>query len=175
MKIEYNCENKNFKMINELYGILSDRKKMKEKPNSKLKTYFGHVFDWILLYILMVVIDIWINFYVGYSSLLTGCIVFLILYVVFYLFVRYFYINRVANVKTSGVIEFYKEGIFDLNDGVGNFFSWDKVDYVVIGNRTVVIITKVPVCLYYDVSYVDTLLKGVKKYKKDILVVDKRV
>lgn len=172
MKIEYNCQNKDFKMVNEVYGILKDRKKLKEGKIDKFKTYFSSTFEYVIILIFIIFIEVIL------SLLLTGKVRFsdlflfapFLLIAMLHMLIEWCRLNSLSKIKGDGVIEINEEGFYDLYDGVGHFYSWDRIDYIFVGERSVVILTTGRVGFYYSKEYSKKIISCVKKYKKDILV-----
>lgn len=172
MKIEYDFENCDWKTLNEIMGITSLRKKMKEDKDCKLQTYVSIMSSIIPASIIWIFILLIIFPNLKITYFFIGLIVSI---VIMFTFLTLFTINP-KNMNTKGTIEINKDFIIDTTDDISYTVPLDKIEYIVIGNRSIVlfITSSKNLCLYFPIKYGKQIIKEIKKYKEDILVLNKK-
>lgn len=53
-------------------------------------------------------------------------------------------------------------------------FCWDKIKYIVVKKYSVIVLTDTPVFFFLNNDVKDELIKEIKKYKKDIEVIENK-
>ena len=82
------------------------------------------------------------------------------------------YLYRKRNNFFSSII-IKRRGILDISSfkDIELFFLWDRVEGIVVGHYSLVIFLGKGIYLFFDIKDKKQIIDGIKKYKKDILIV----
>lgn len=169
MKIEYDNSKDYFKMYNISQAIVSSKRAVKRKSKKMIVGYLTTLIIYLMLFIVIrvagMLTDEGVVIFLGNFGI--GIMVFsLVLYAVFYCYE--------SRKSLTGYIEIDEFGITDYSDSkltVG--FGWEKIDFVVIDKDVITILTKYPILILLTPDLKDKLVKGIAKYNKDVLIVDR--
>lgn len=79
----------------------------------------------------------------------------------------FFYLRRLRNNSKKFYNEFDEEGLHDESFyGIKMLFTWRKIQAIVIGKYSVVILTDTPCYFYYNIDKKDEILEAVERYSR---------
>ena len=174
MEIEYKVEKKH-SIYDYLLYIIINKKKIKEKPMTRVRSYILHTIlsSTLVLFVLI------FGLYLLYSStndieiidIISDLIAFYL--VLIFLFLLYFYYQYKLAVKEGqGIIKIDKEGITDITEYHKVFFPFEQIDYILLFNNYAYVIHKSSSLYIYFMNYdKKQLLEAINKYNKDLLVI----
>ena len=176
MKIKYKFDFDTYgKVLNETYGVIKLRNSFKKNKNAKLKTLFEQqilriIFDlFVVIFCIINFINFKDSFFLFASILMSLCLVYLLLYF-------YVKLSPPKNFDDSvNFLEFTEEGFSDNTKGSKIFKSWDKFDFVVIGDKAITFILKDDIWFFFvPISCEREIKKSLKKYCPGLEIMDKR-
>lgn len=175
MKTNYKVKFRNFRDYMELRNILASRDKL-------LENHKANYFDWNkILYGDLIVLGILLIFDIfTYKTQLDIVVLFFLILVlstsiailIMYLLFLFRYLGLRKN--RFGTILVDEEGIIDISDkGYICGFTWDQIPLVVKGRFNTVIFSQFSFSLYVNNDVGDEIVENMKKYKEDLLVIDR--
>ncbi len=175
MKTNYKVKFRNFRDYMELRNILASRDKL-------LENHKANYFDWNkILYGDLIVLGILLIFDIfTYTTQLDIVVLFFLILVlstsiailIMYLLFLFRYLGLRKN--RFGTILVDEEGIIDISDkGYICGFTWDQIPLVVKGRFNTVIFSQFSFSLYVNNDVGDEIVENMKKYKEDLLVIDR--
>ncbi len=175
MKTNYKIKFHNFRDYMELRNILASREKL-------IENHKANYFDWNkILYGDLIVLGILLVFDIfAYRSNLDIVVLFFLIFVlsvsiailVMYLlfFLRYLRLRK----NRYGKVLVDEDGIIDISDkGYICGFTWDQIPLVVKGRFNTIIFSDFSFSLYVNNDVGDEIIENMKKYKEDLLVIDR--
>lgn len=166
MKIDTNFLTNFFTCFDEARGIaIHKRKVLKDKSSKTLSFMQSKLINFIILMVLSILINL--------LSCFDYCLVILsyITYIVAYTYIIQALISLICiyNFKKKrqfkNTIVINKEGIIDESFyGIKMIFSFDKIKGIVVGKRSITILTDTPVYFYFDISKKDEVINAIEKY-----------
>lgn len=175
MKIKYNITENFYKYLDVALDIFINKKILQKNPNKKIKSYTKKGLDYLLITFLIFITGIFIysinnsEIFLKVFSNIIGLIVALILgyYIVFFLL----YLPNKKKIH-SGILTINKEGITDVSDDDLTIkIGWDKVELIVVMKYELVIVTKCSWFIFADIENQDDVIKGIKKYNQDVILI----
>lgn len=168
MEIKEEIKEKNFRCYDEAMGVAINKKSVLKKRKANTLSYSG---TFAFLSISYFLLSIFLSHFNGYfcevgSQLLTfAAILFLCMIII--RVIHYF-----KRKKCEVVTIINKDGITDTSFyGMKLLINWEKIEAVVIKKHSITILTNTPIILYFDKSLEEKIIKCVKKYKKDIVII----
>ena len=157
MKINSDISKDFFSLFDEARGIALRRKKILKNKSSKCLTYMQRK---LLILSIMFVVSLFFLILCCWIVALVA-VVYLI-HAITTIALVYFY-RKDQDFKNTITID--KHGITDESYfGIKMTFRWEKITGVVIGKRTVTILTDMPIYFYFDISSKDDIIKAIEKY-----------
>jgi hypothetical protein len=159
----------------ELRNILASRDKLLENEKA-------NYFDWNkILYSALVVLGVLLVFDLfAYKNNLDAIVLFFLIFAVSVtiaiLFMYLLFVLRYLGLKKNryGKVLCDEDGIIDISDkGYICGFTWDQVCLVVKGRFNTVIFSDFSFSLFVNNDISDELIENMKKFKKDLLVIDR--
>ncbi|MBR6137250.1 MAG: hypothetical protein IKQ06_03755 [Bacilli bacterium] len=174
MDIEYKGEKKH-SIYDYLLYIIANKKKIKEKPMTRVRSY---ILNTILSSMLALFVLIF-GLYLLYSATNDVEIIEIISDVVVYFFVliflfllHFYYQYKLAVKEGQGIIKIDKEGITDISEDGSLFFPYEKIEFILLFNDYAFIIHKNSILNMALMNYdKKKLLEALNKYNKDLLVI----
>lgn len=173
MIIKCNLKNHYFRYFNEARGVALRRNKLLKNNKTLVLKYS----DYILIIDLVLIILIGISCYIESIEAFIFGMMLLVLTIVFNVYV---FINTLAIVRFrkknnyDGEIVLSKEGLSNSSFyGIKLTFEWKKIKAIVVMKKTVIILTDTPIYFYQSLENKDVIIEGIRKFKKDILIVNK--
>lgn len=142
------------------------KKNPKTKVHSLIKVF-------ILYIIILLIFTIMLLFVPTISGLAIITIIFCLLYI--YLLVEAKYKLREYLKHGNSKITFDEEGVECTSEKeMSNKLYWDAIEYIIINKYSISILPKnfASVALFIEISSKDELIKALKKYKKEELLID---
>lgn len=175
MKIKYDISKKSYDLFNESQGIVTFRNDIL-KNIYNIKTYTEQCKKYILILIIILGITLIFNLISPYSiftKILWFLFAMMAAIVTMFIFVFIYSYNQYKSLKHSGEIQFSKNGILDISDsGVRTGVTWELVDFIVITDTIIVILTKTNFYYHFDQELIDDILIAVNKYCPNIKILD---
>lgn len=177
MKIEYDLKDNLYKHQNLYFGIYVMKKEIKKNPHITIKNYSSimlhYTFNVLLIFIMAIFLGIFANnkiIIVGFSFLMAFMILLLI---GSHALLLINYLSSKKNSCMKGTLEFNKKGIIDQNEDITISFLWDKVDFIVIKNETIIVVPNHPTGLLANINKndIEKIVKGIRKYNKEVLII----
>ncbi len=177
MKIHYDMKDNYMKYFNEANGIYLLKKRLKKKPNTKIKSYtrlitMPFIISFILGLICLVLAAImnlqWLlDILIDLSAILSATYI-LMLYPFFSS-----YRNKSINSR-EGILEIKKDGISDkAKKSFQIIFSYEQIELIVITDRLVVILTETPLMLFFkNKNFEKEKMINMVKKNSNIQVID---
>lgn len=173
MVIKCNLRNHYFRYFNEARGVALRRDKILRNN----KTWIGKYSDYILLIDLALLILIGVSCYIKSIEAFIFGMMLLVLTIVFNIYVLLNTLSIIRFRKKNnydGEIILSKEGLSNSSFyGIKLTFEWKKVKAIVVKGKTVVILTDTPIYFYQSLDKKDDIIEGIKKFKGDILVINR--
>lgn len=181
MKINYRFEDdlskkEKWSIFNEMQGVLLSRRIFKKNENAKLKTLFGHNINRLGFYLFVILSNI-IFFVLLKNAVFLVFSILMGIVSIYYILYYFIYFRRFANAVSVGdsILEFNENGFEDSNKENKLFYSWNKIDYVVIGYYSIIFILKDELLFFhYPVELESKIMKAIQKYQPKLKVLDKR-
>ncbi len=166
MKINSDISKDFFSLFDEARGIALRRKKILKNKSSKCLTYMQRK---LLILAIMFVVSLfflilccWNMNMILISWIVALVAVVYLIHAIATIALVYFY-RKDQDFKNTITID--KHGITDESYfGIKMTFRWEKITGVVIGKRTVTILTDMPIYFYFDISSKDDIIKAIEKY-----------
>ena len=174
IKIKSDLSNNFFNIYNEARGIALNRNPILKKGINKSLNYLTSVLLFsipIFLLSLIIIINNEYRFLVNYAYFVAIMDITVVLFIIFRIYVSYYY-RKKDNFISYIIIN--KKGITDVSsfNNIELLFKWDRVDGIVIGKCSIVIFINKTIYLYFDIKDKKKIIDGIKKYKKDILIIE---
>lgn len=190
--IEYDLRDSYALIYDEAYGVAKKRKKLLKNPNTKTHTYLSVTIFRLLLILFLDILallylksrgytDIFCFIYYNqqYSLDIIGiiCILMPLLYLVLAINIIMFIVRiNIRRKKLVGSFKLSKEGLTDSTfKGIKILFEWQRIKMVIIKKYSIIILTDTPIYFFVNKEIESKLIKSLKKYKKDILIVRKDI
>lgn len=179
--ITYNYEKNYFKIVNEAYGIIAQRKKHIKKPLAKKHTYIFVILSTILksiliyfgLSLIIVMAEDILKLETVYSILgfITAYLFVLTFYLIFktiFIYLKTIYIMHKSD-KLNILIN--ENGITDyaIDMDIQIFCAWDKIKRIVLTKNSIVILTNEKK-LNFTLPKEEKIIEKLKKYKEDLFI-----
>ena len=163
-----------FDIYNESRGFAINKSRILKAKKIKGLNYISYLF---IFFIVIFVIDLLVIFKSTNYLITTYAFMFIVLDIILFImglcriYLNYIYRNK-NRVVNSMLIN--RKGITDLSSfrNVEMLFLWDRVEGIVVGEYSVVIYLGGSIYLYFNKKDKKKIIDGVKKYKKDILIID---
>ena len=174
VKIKTDLSNNFFDIYNEARGIAMNRKRILKKKKNIPLHYINFIFySFIIIFVLSLIMLLQ-----HYSLLFVRYALFIIILDLLFYFYGLFriYINYWCKRKNNFIstVLINKKGITDLSSfkNIEILFKWDRVDAVVVGDLSVVILFKRGIYLYFDIRDKKKIIDGIKRFKRSILIIE---
>ena len=163
-----------FSIYNEARGIAMNKKRILKLKRNVHINYIGLVFiTFIVIFILCMIIILQHNsiFLVSYGLFILILDIMSLFMALVRIYGNYFY-RKKDKFRADIIID--KRGITDLSSfkDIEILFLWNRVEGVVIGEYSVVILLRKHIYLYFDINDNKKIIDGIKKYNKDILIIE---
>lgn len=179
MEIEYNLKKQYFKYCNYANGAYLQKRKIEKNPDKKIHTATKHLFCYLMIVIIFSVVSeyiiiscniesqVFIGFIAELIGLAIGTIVFCLIFLVIY--------SLYKELKNPvGVVKLDALGIHDSSNGITISLDWDHIELIIIEKDIVIVFAKKSyLVLVFPNKDEKKFIKTVKKYNKDILLVNK--
>lgn len=168
MEIKEETKKKTFRCYDEAMGVAINKKSVLKKKKPNVLSYSG---TFAFLSISYLLLSIFLSHFKGYfcemGSQLLNFAAILFLCMIIIRVILYF-----SRKKCEVITTIDKEGITDTSFyGMKLLINWEKIEAIVIKKYSITILTNTPILLYFDKSLEEKIIKGIKKYKKDILII----
>jgi hypothetical protein len=171
MEIKSNMKKSYLKNYNEAKGIAVNKKRVLKHKTNKVPTYLTSALITITLLSLCTIL----------FSIIDSSKIFKMYFLIsLIIYVSYSIIRTIASIQLKrnqidliNTITIDEEGITDKS-----FFkikinvSWDKITAVVVKKHTVTFITDTQLFFFFDIKDKEDILKLVKKYSKNTLIIE---
>lgn len=175
MKVKYNITDNLYKCYDIALGIYVNKRSLQKNPNIKIKSYSRKGLDYLLITFLIFIVGTFtysINQSPIFLKIFSNILGFLLACILgYYLVFIQFYLSNRKKIH-SGILIINKEGIADVSDDSLTIkFGWDKVKFIVVMEHKLVVITKSPWFIFVDIEDQDKIIKGIKKYNQDVMII----
>ncbi len=174
MKINYKIKFRNFRDYMELRNILSSRDTLLENHNANYFDWTKILYTDLIILGIILLLNILLNgslvllFFLIFSMSVTIAI--FVMFLLFYL--RYLKLRKYR----YGKLLIDEDGIIDISDyGYICGFTWDQLSLIVKGRFDTVIFSDFAFSLYINNDVSDEVVEKIKKYKKDLVFIDRSV
>ncbi len=170
MEIKSNMKKTYLRNYNEAKGIAVNKKRVLKHKTNKVPTYLTSVIITITLLLLCTII---------FSIIDTSNIFKYYFLISLIIYITYSIIRTISSILLKknqidliNTITIDEEGITDKS-----FFkikiniSWDKIPAIVIKKHTVTFLTDTQLFFFFDINHKDEIIKLVKKYSKNTLII----
>lgn len=165
MKIETNLNNNFLKIYDESRSVAIHRKEIIKNKKANALTFSTEV---LLIFTSILLI----------SLIVKNCkIIFMTLGIIYLItniirFISSYKFRKKQNFKNEIIID--EKGITDLSSfkNVEILFKWAKIKAIVIKKYSVTLLMDSNIYFYFDIKEKEKIIKEVKKYKKDILIIN---
>lgn len=173
--IKYDLRKNYTQCYNEAYGIAIKRKQLLKNPTRKCHsyTYYGFIYLWwtLLFHGITYILYKKIGF-TPYIAILSSIVPILYFCIILYFLEYIIRIILSSYRKTKGTFQLSKNGLQDSTfNGIKILFEWSKIKMMVIGRHSITILTDVPIYFFVNKEIEEQVVKAIKKYKKDIIIV----
>lgn len=175
MEIKYDLTQNYLKLYNEANGVIFCKKRLIKNNNIKVRPYM----QYIIIYTLTLIAIAFMYFIFGNKLELD------IFKKIYYIFLKFailfffvatvtFFIGEKSKINSkTGTIEINEEGIMDKSDkGHTTQFNYDAIEAVVITKHLIVIVTNIPIMIFFRNEEKEKVIETIKKYS-NILILDK--
>lgn len=175
MKFKYDLSRNYYQIFNESQGIVMFRKEI-EKNIYNIGTYTDKCKKFVFMLICFLLVALFFNWLIPYTvftkvmwflfALMASIVTLLILmFIVSY--------NDQKKLLHKGEMQFSKAGILDISDsGIRLGVTWDLVDFAVITDSVIVILTKTNFYFHFGQDLIDDVLIAINKFNPDLKVLD---
>lgn len=171
MEIKSNMKTSYLKNYNEAKGIVVNKKRVLKYKTNKVPTYLTSALITIILLSIFLIL---------FSIIDTSKIFKTIFLVLLILYISYSILRTIGSVLLKkNQIDLINTIIIDDNGITDNLFykikitiSWDKIPAVVVKKHTVTFLTDTSLFFFFDIKNKEELLKLVKKYSKNTLIIE---
>ena len=177
MDIKYKIEKK-FKNFDLFLFTTTYRKKIKEKPMTKVRRYTSVLLKQSLFVLLALVLLSFILYRINNNAnigIILELAIYFIIYIAFLLLYIYLQYRRVYSNEfkdINGILRVDEKGITDISDVHSVTFPYEQIEFIMIYNELAFIIHKCSTINMCIMNYDNNkLLEAIKKYKKDLLVI----
>lgn len=177
MKIKYDIGDNFYKYLNIALGIYTSKKSLQKNPNKKIRSYTRTGLYYTCMALLLwiagtILFTIHHNriFLEIFSSIMGALGIVIITYYI--VFIITYFSNR--KKVHSGILTISKEIITDVsNDNLSIQFGWDKVEFIVVTDDELVIVSNFQWYLFADIENKKEIVEGIKKCNKDVILIEK--
>ena len=171
MKIKSDLSINFFTIYGEARGIARNKKRI---IRTKKKKYINYYLE-LLIKMLSLLIVGYFFFYSKDQLISLLAFIFLVGVLVVYL-IKFLAIISIYEYKYKhnfiNTITINERGILDESFyGIKMLFKWSKITGVVVGNKSVVILTDTPIYFYFNKKDARKILKTINEYHKNTLVI----
>lgn len=165
MKIETNLNNNFFKIYDESRSVAIHRKEIIKNKKANALTFSTEV---LLIFTSILLISLIIKKY----GIIFMTLSFIYLMTNIIRFISSYKFRKKQNFKNEIIID--EKGITDLSSfkNVEILFKWKKIKAIVIKKYSVTLLMDSNIYFYFDIKEKEKIIKEVKKYKKDILIIN---
>ena len=165
MKIETNLNNNFFKIYDESRSVAIHRKEIIKNKKANALTFSIEV---LLVFTIILLISLIIKKY----GIIFMTLSFIYLMTNIIRFISSYKFRKKQNFKNEIIID--EKGITDLSSfkNVEILFKWAKIKAIVIKKYSVTLLMDSNIYFYFDIKEKEKIIKEVKKYKKDILIIN---
>ena len=165
MKIETNLNNNFFKIYDESRSVAIHRKEIIKNKKANALTFSTEV---LLVFTIILLISLIIKKY----GIIFMTLSFIYLMTNIIRFISSYKFRKKQNFKNEIIID--EKGITDLSSfkNVEILFKWAKIKAIVIKKYSVTLLMDSNIYFYFDIKEKEKIIKEVKKYKKDILIIN---
>jgi len=181
MEIDYDVSKKFYRHIDELLGVIIDKKKIlkNKRKRRRIKTCIRRGVEATLLLIAFRVCHCWNNLFMGsevYGNVVNYFSIAVILYIImYYATFLYFYFNYKSS-PGKGKLLIDEIGITDNSEsGILIKVNWEKIESVVITKNTISIIADSEIRMFIENTNKEEIIKAISEYKKDMLIIDESI
>ena len=161
MKINSGSPNNLYSCYNEARGVAQNKNYVLRKKKAKTWTFLQtSIINTFLIAIILLCIISYCDLSYWYLLLCFVPIVFNHIYLFFYLRKIKRYQKRFFNI-------FDEDGIHDESFyGIKMLFTWKKIQAIVIGRKSIVVLTDTPCYFYYGIDKKHDILDAIEMYSK---------
>ena len=165
MKIETNLNNNFFKIYDESRSVAIHRKEIIKNKKANALTFSTEV-------LLVFTIILLISLIIKKNGILFMTLSFIYLMTNIIRFISSYKFRKKQNFKNEIIID--EKGINDLSSfkNVEILFKWAKIKAIVIKKYSVTLLMDSNIYFYFDIKEKEKIIKEVKKYKKDIPIIN---
>jgi len=174
MKVSFNLSKNYIECQDEAKGIAFHRKKILKSKKNQYLSYFEET---TITFIIILMLGIFtINMAYSIYTSLYG--IFIIYIDTFYLLLNIFLIYKEYNYRKKhnfiNKLIIDEKGITDIASfkNIEILFKWPRITGIVVGNTSVVVLTDTRIFFYADIKDKDKLIKLIKEYKNNILIIE---
>ena len=173
VKIDSDLSNNFFDVYNEARGIAINKSRILKNKKLVGMNYISYIF---IIFICIFILNMFLildfrGVYIGNFALIVLILDILFLIIgLARIYISYFY-RKNSNFVSTVFIN--RRGICDISSfhNMELLFLWDRIEGVVIGHYSVVIFVGGTIYLYFSIKDKKKIIDGIKRFKKDILVV----
>ena len=170
MEIKTNMKKSYLRNYNEAKGIAVNKKRVLKHKTNKVPTYLTSALITVILLSMCTIL----------FSIIDSSNIFKILFLISLItYISYSILRTIWSVNFKKKQDFLNTIIIDENGITDSSFynikiniNWDKITAIVIKKYTITFITDTHLYFFFDISKKDEILKLVKKYSKENLVID---
>ena len=165
MKIETNLNNNFFKIYDESRSVAIHRKEIIKNKKANALTFSTEV-------LLVFTIILLISLIIKKNGIVFMTLSFIYLMTNIIRFISSYKFRKKQNFKNEIIID--EKGINDLSSfkNVEILFKWAKIKAIVIKKYSVTLLMDSNIYFYFDIKEKEKIIKEVKKYKKDIPIIN---
>ena len=177
MDIEYKV-NKKYSRYDYLTYIVNHKKKIKEKPMTKVRSFTIDLLLKAPLIVIVYIIGGWIIYQITnnievVNIVYEATLLYIILVLLNFLYIYLNYKKQTNGMlPNEGIIRINEKGITDISEDGSLFFPYEKIEFILLFNDYAFIIHKNSILNMALMNYdKKKLLEALNKYNKDLLVI----
>lgn len=181
MKIEYDLKDDLYKHQDLSWGVFLMKKGIRKNPHKKIKKYSSILRRGILFVVLIFIMTVLICAFIDSEKITYAfipVISYLISYMILILIIGYVmllicYLLYKKKRCLEGTLEFNKEGVIDQTDEITIKFLWNRINFIVIKDETIIVVPNHPTGLIANINKndIEKIVKGIRKYNKEVLII----
>ena len=173
MKISFDRNKNYFKCYDEARGVAMNKEYILKTRKLNLFNYTDYM---CMIFCILLCVSMSIMCIGKYDAKVLG-ILFIALDIIFLTITvvstYYMYICRKKSPILDVIID--KEGITNFSFyNIKMVFNWDKIKAIVVKKNSVTILTDTPIYLYFDKSKENKVIREIKKYKPEIIILKQK-
>ena len=174
MEFTFSKDKNYFKCYDEARGVAMNKKYILKNKKLNLFTYTDYMY---LIFSILFFLSIILMFSKNFNTVMLGIIItiFDILFLLYVFISTYIMYNYCRKKKLPLKVLVDKNGITNSSYyDIKMIFKWEKILGIVVKKNSITVLTDTPIYFYFDKSKETSLIKEIKKYKKDITIIKEK-